>query len=159
MANSRKKRIILILIVIMIAHLVAFIIYQLIPAYIEYDVDINSIREVNPDEINAMTITFRKWGRPSSLHLTLKFTNASFSNQTEQPYIQTNSTTVQLPNLSGYKTVYYTVDNNVTGFSVKFFHASSDLNLQVMKWMSWLSFNWNETSKSYEPSQFIVGVV
>jgi hypothetical protein len=159
MANSRKKRIIMILVVIVIIHLVAFLIYLSIPAYIEYDIDINSISKVYPDEINAMTITFRKMGRESSIDLTLKFTNASFSNQTEQPYTQANSITLRLPNLSGYKTVYFTVNKNVTGFSVKFSHASFDPNVSVMKFVSYLSFKWNQTSKIYEPSQSVVGIV
>ena len=159
MRSSRKRRIITIIVIITIVHLVAFLIYQLTPAYIEYWIDDNSIRQVKPDEINAITITFKKWGRHSSLHLTLKFTNASFSSQTEQPYIQTNSTTVQFPNLSGYKTVYFTVDKNVTGFSVKFIPDLYDPNLAIMKFVSSLSFKWNETSKIYVPFQLGGGIV
>lgn len=159
MANSRKKRIIKILAVIAIAHLAGFLIYQLIPANIEYWIDESSIREVRPDEINSMTITFRKMGRESSIDLTLKFTNASFSNQTDQPYIQANSTAVKFPNLSGYKTVFFTVDKNVAGFSVNFSFASFDLNLAVMKFVSYLSFKWNETNKIYEPYLLGGGIV
>jgi hypothetical protein len=152
MTSSRKKHIILFSAVI-ITVAVAAVLYQSSPAYMECTIDDDSIRQVYPDEVNAMTLKVRQWGRASSLHLTLTFTNASFSNQTEQPYDQVNSTAVKFANLSSNKTVCFNVDKNVTGFAVDFSYEFPDPNLNLMMFWKSLSFKWNETEKCFIPWQ------
>jgi hypothetical protein len=152
MASTRKKSLILIFAVIITVALAA-VLYQSSPAYMECTIDDDTIRQVYPDTINAMTIKVKQWGRASSLHLTLTFTNASFSNQTKQPYDQVNSTAVRFANLSSNKTVCFNVDKNVTGFAVNFSYEFPDPNLSLlMAWAS-LSFKWNETDQCFKPWQ------
>ena len=152
MASNRKKSLILIFAGITTVVLLG-VLYQSLPAYMECSIDDDSIRQVHPDEVNAMTLKVRRWGRASSLHLTLTFTNASFSTQTEQPYNQANSTIVTFPHLSSNKNVYFTVDKNVTGFAVKFSYELPDPNLSLMMAWTSLSFKWNETDKCFKPWQ------
>jgi hypothetical protein len=81
-------------------------------------------REVFYAGSNLILLDCRNGGdMDGDFNLVVTFTNASFSNQTEQPYLRVNDTIVKfgfvLPKgVSGSKWVYFSVSENVDGFSL-----------------------------------------
>lgn len=75
--------------------------------------------------VNSITVYCRNGGGEldGDFYLVLTFVNASFSNQTTQPYTQVDSATVKFRFLlhkggSNHKMVYFSVNENVERFSI-----------------------------------------
>src|SRR3989304_7711178 len=96
MQNSHKKRNIAIVSTVAVIVLVSSVlVYELNPPYIDYGID--GVSRLYPNADSGATVYyFDRGGRASNFYLRLKFTNATFSDQTEQPYLQVNSTLVKL---------------------------------------------------------------
>lgn len=130
------------------------------PAYVNYSMGGS---QCYPNESNAVSISCNNWGdRDANFYLTLSFGNASFSNQTEQPYIQVDSRAAKLPfslkanspAQSGSKTVFFTIDQNVTSFSCSLHLENNGLSpIAVGSAITHLVFRWNETAKCFDPAE------
>jgi hypothetical protein len=92
----------------------------------------------------------------------LSSANASFTAQTQQTYLQVNSTMVKVPFLlqehwfsmnADSKPVFFTIDENVTGFS---FHVSLEAqsynSLVVVSGDTDISWVWDATENCYKLS-------
>ena len=82
-------------------------------------------REIFTKGLNSITIYCKNGGESDGdFYLKLEFVNASFSNQTEKPYAQVDSSTVKIRFLlhkgeSSQKTIYFTIHENVNFFYMK----------------------------------------
>jgi hypothetical protein len=160
MQSNHKKRIIAIVsLIVIIVLVVVVLIYELNPPYIDYG--INDVSKYYPAEGNAVTVYyFDRGGRASNFYLTLKLTNVTFSNQTEQPYLQVNSTLVKLLFNKGWwgsatpnnKTVFFTIDDDATGFSLDLsleWNAQNPVYLRTFS-LNHLEYYWNGTLNCYD---------
>ncbi len=162
MPSSHRKRNVLLVALFV---LVLFITYQFIalskPASFVYTLD-SGVYRLYPNENNAINITCTNSGAKSaSFYLVLKLENASFSPQTEQPYIQENSTKVKFPFTlhkgdSTVKPVFFLINDNVTVFSFSLsFEEVKQSAVYGESIYYYASYKWNETVKCYE--QWILG--
>lgn len=126
------------------------------PATVDYNLNID-INKYYPDGDNAINITCGNSGdKSASFYLVLSMTNSSFSPQTEQPYLQVNSATVKFPFTlhngdSIVKPVFFSIDENATGFSFNLFFEKADQNkVYGQSSLYYVSYKWNETGKYYE---------
>ncbi len=163
MSSSHRKR--NVLIVVSIALFLVIITYQFIgltkPASFVYTLD-SGVYRFYPNENNAINVTCTNSGAKSaSFYLVLKLENASFSPQTEQPYLQVNSTTVKFPFTlnkgdSTVKPVFFLINDNVTVFSFSLsFEEVKQSAVYGESIYYYASYKWNETVKCYE--QWILG--
>ncbi len=130
------------------------------PAYADYSIG-NSVSRYYPNGNNSISISCNNWGdRDCSFYLVLRFENASISNQTQPPYAQVGSHAAKFlfslqksgsPMHAGSKVVYFTIDENVTGFSCYLSRENAGLTpVSGSAPISYMDFGWNETSQSYD---------
>jgi hypothetical protein len=132
------------------------------PAYVDYSID-HTVSAVYANQTNTISISCNNWGdRDCSLYLVLRFQNASISSQTEQPYVQLDGRSAKFPFSlqkagspvhAGSKTVFFTVDENVTSFSC--YLSKEDNGLTPVSGaapVNSILFRWNETTQTYEMS-------
>jgi hypothetical protein len=97
--------------------------------------------------------------RAASFYLVLSSVNASFQVKTQQNYVQISSTTVKVPFFlqesgrsmsEASKPVFFTIDQNVTGFSFSFSLERQDyVHLVVASGDTCVWFVWNGTKNVY----------
>ena len=128
-------------------------------ATVNYTLDIN-VSTYYPAENNAINITCSNSGdKGANFYLVLNMANASFSPQTEQPYLQVNSTTVKFPFTlhngdSTVKPVFFSIDDNATGFSFNLSFEKVDQNtVYGQSLWYYVSYEWNETGGYYGLSE------
>jgi len=171
--NSRKRYITILTIVVVIIVALSVFLYEFVfqttsVAKIDYSIDDN-VTKYYPDEKNSIVIRSSNNGdRDANFYLVLSFTNASFSNQTEQPYVEVNSTIVKIPFLldksgasmdASSKSVFFKIDNNVTVFSFHLSLEKRDSNsLESLGSLYDLSYRWNAITKYYEQSEKLVAI-
>ena len=169
--RKRGRRFYLILVVTLILIIallsIAVFIYRFHPAeetaYIEYWVD--GDMRINLGEENSVILGCTNQGsKEGSFYLALGFYNASFSNQTSQPYEQISETYVKIPFTlqkrgdqtdSNTKNVFFNIDKNAGYFSFSVSIEGSDQypvsgGIGVI---SYLLYEWNETGQFYEKSE------
>jgi flagellar basal body-associated protein FliL len=165
MTNGNKKSIIILATVIIIAILALAIflhayVFQTATAKIAYSIDTN-IAKYYPDQTNFIVIRSSNSGnRAASFYLEMSFTNSSFSNQTEAPYTEVNSTLVKIPfsldkasttEEASNKTIFFTIDDNAPGFSFFLSLENRDTTTpEILASLYSLSYGWNETTNCYE---------
>ena len=112
--------------------------------------------------LNSITIYCKNGGESDGdFCLVVTFINASFSNQTEQPYLQVDNTTVKIRFLlhkmeQNEKKIYFYVNETVETFSIH-------LSLEKINWYdilkpnprypTELEYEWNEAVKEFHPTQ------
>ena len=166
-SSNRKRNVMIVSVITIIIFVSAFLIYEFfVPTYIDFRID-DSVHRFYLTENNTMTILSRNLGgRDGNFYIVLRFTNASFSNKTEQPYLQVDNATVKFPfflpgggaSMSLNKTVYFTINENVTVFSFYLSLEKRDPNPYVLSFVSFVSYKWNETGKYYEMWQGVGGI-
>lgn len=128
-------------------------------ANVSYVLD-TSFNKAYLGEVNQIVMYCQNYGdRAASFYLVLSSVNASFQVQTQQNYIQVNSKTVKVPFLlqehwfsmsAKSKPVFFTVDENVTGFS---FSGSLEPQgyggLDVSSGFTSATFVWSGTENCY----------
>lgn len=108
--------------------------------------------------LNSITIYCRNGGETDGdFYLVLTFVNASFSNQTAQPYAQVDNSTVKCRFLlhkgeSHQKTIYFYTNETEDKFSIQ-------LSLEKLNWYdvlkpnpiypTELEYEWNEETKNF----------
>jgi hypothetical protein len=111
-------------------------------------------------EYNQILINCQNYGdKAASFYLILNSINASFQNQTQQNYIQTSSRTIKVPFMlqeswlstnAESKPVFFTIDENVTGFSFSFsLENQSHAPLIVASGDTNVEYAWNSTENCY----------
>ncbi len=158
MLGSHKKRNIAIIAIIILVVSTIFV-YQFTiltePPRFIYGID-DSIYRFYPNSTNAINLTCSNTGyNEANFYLVLKITNASFSSQTESPYLQINSTTVKFlfslqRGPTSVRSVFFSTDEGTEEFS---FHLSFEKARQsTMSGQSivyHVGYKWNETVKCY----------
>jgi uncharacterized membrane protein len=169
LAAHRKITISIILVVVLVLT-IFFYEYAFQPraADIEYSLGYSG-DVLYPDRNNTVTIQCGNRGnRDATFYLVLNLTNVSFSALTEQPYVQLNSTLVKFPfslqgsggsTTSGSKSVFFTINENVTFFAFEVSLEKIDQNPRYsMGTFYYSSYRWNETSGNYQHWQMAVNV-
>ena len=162
MQSSHKKRntavVGIISIVVLIMAFLAYLNAQ--PLYIDYG--IAEVSRFHPNDNKITIYYFDRGGKPGNFYLTLKFTNATFSNQTEQPYLQVNNTLVKFLFNKGWgsgwsatpinKTIFFAINYDAPSFSFELFDEKYDQNpISLYSYsVNSLEYHWNETLNYYE---------
>ena len=170
MHNDYKRRnfLAVISVVLIVAFFAtAFFVFQFHPteetAYIEYWIDGNMRVNFYGDNFVVLDCANRG-SKEGSFYLALKVENASFSNQTSQPYERIGERSVKIPFAlqrsgdpldSKTKNVFFKIDKNVRSF---FFSVSIEGYGQNpvsggVGLISYLLYEWNETGQFYEKSE------
>jgi hypothetical protein len=134
------------------------------PAYVDYSIG-RGEPQYYANATNSISISANNWGsRDANFYLILRFENASFSTQTTQPYVQVDSRAVKVPFSlrnsgapvhSGSKTVFFTVDENVTSFSCYLHMESNGLpHVSGAAPVNSIIFKWNNTMQAFEPAMY-----
>ncbi len=99
--------------------------------------------------------------RAANFYLVLTAVNASFLVQNQPDYIQVNSTALKIPfSIPGtfryqeIKPVYFTINENVTGFSI---YDRDYFSVLRVAWTTQMECQWNNTDKSYSIFDFLIG--
>jgi hypothetical protein len=170
MNKQAKNRIVIITIALTIVGL--WISYQQLDlnrqttqASIDYSIDNNGSTRLYTFGSSAVTINCRNGGGiDGNFYLVVKFTNASFSDETTMPYIRVNNTLVKSPFLlhksgasmdSNSKAIFFTIDEGVSGFSISVTLEKYDQNPLKANpiYPTELEYRWNEQNKSYDQFQ------
>jgi len=99
------------------------------PAYVSYSLE-NGETRFYAGRVNTLSVSSSNMGmRTASFNLILKSVNASFTPNTQQNYVQVNSTIIKVPfsfPQGGRETkpVQFTIDENVSAFA---FYTSTDM--------------------------------
>lgn len=99
--------------------------------------------------------------RAANFYLVLTAVNASLLAQNQPDYIQVNSTALKIPfSIPGAfryqesKPVYFTINENVTGFSI---YDRDHFSVLRVAWTTQMDCQWNNTDKSYSIFDFLIG--
>ena len=160
-ANTKKKKrniAIIGIFSVVVLTIAAFVYSTLQAPYVDYGIDI--VPHFYPNEYNTVTVYyFDRGGRPVNFYLTMGFTNATFNNRTEQPYLQINSTTVRIllnkgwgSAVSNNRTIFFAIDSNTNSFTLDLFLERYEQNPVYLysQAVSHLGYDWNKTSNRYE---------
>lgn len=102
--------------------------------------------------------------RSGVFDIVLEFTNASFSNETRQPYAQLSNSTVEFPmtlqaNESKIIDAYFRVNDGISGFKIKVSFESSQPSIRSTE-SNWLNINTiRYTSNQFGVFDKIVNVI
>ncbi len=133
------------------------------PARIDYGIDY-STNMFYPVENNTISIHYTNNGGGGNFYLVLTLINGTFLEQTQQPYIQINSTTIKFPFYlhasfiskdPGSRIVFFKINKDVDGFAFALSVEGNDSkpvydqNAQY----SYLGYKWSTASNSYEQSE------
>jgi len=159
----RRKRNILIYLVVALT--LVLLVYQIDfvtrVAVVDYSIDARGLR-FYPGEVNEISVYCSNSGdRACSFYLVLSSVNASFPAQTQQTYLQINNTMVKVPFLlherwssmsADSKPVFFTIDENVTGFSFSLSLEANSYNPVVVYSapFSRIWCVWNATESCYK---------
>lgn len=113
-------------------------------------------RETFSKGLNSITIYCKNGGETDGdFRLVLTFVNASFSNQTEKPYVQVDNSTAKFRFLlhkdeTNQKRVYFTIHENVERFSIQLsFEKISPILKPNPMYPTALEYKWNEEGHNY----------
>jgi hypothetical protein len=156
-----KKKITLFTISMLLLIVTSFSIYLVaVPPFVDYGLD--GKRQFQPKESGSIDVYYTdKGGGDGSFRLVLKLINCTFSNQTEKPYDQRNSTTVAFafdknwPLIgSTRRQVIFTIDDDVAGFAFELHLENiSQKAVDARDSINYVGYSWNSTCSSYVLSQ------
>ena len=132
------------------------------PAYVDISIDYPE-PHYYANATSSISVSANNWGtRDANFYLVLRFENASVSTQTPQLYVQADIRTAKVPLSlqnsgapvhSGSRTVFFTIDENVTSFSCYLHIESNGLpHVSGAAPVNSIIFKWNATSQSFEPT-------
>ena len=106
--------------------------------------------------LNSITIRCSNGGEADGdFYLKLKFANASFSNQTEKPYLLVDNSTVKCrfglhKGESNLKRVYFSIHENVRSFSIQLSLIKISYFLKSNRvYPTQLKYEWNEETENF----------
>jgi hypothetical protein len=159
----RRKR--NILIYIAVALTLALLVYQIDFVYrvaiVEYSIDV-SVDRFYLGEVNEIRVRCSNSGdRACSFDIVVNSVNASFSAQNLQTYLYVNDTVTRVPFMlqerwssmnKDTKGVFFTIDENVTGFSFRLsLEAHAFNSIQVYSSPAYaIAYVWNATENCYK---------
>lgn len=152
----REIKIILTILAVLIAFLGVMVAIQSNQASIDYWLENPATLE---NGLNHITLYCKNGGgMDGDFFLVVSFTNITFSNQTELPYIQVDNSTVKFKFVlhkgdSNDKTFYFIANNATTIFSTKVSLEKADF-FQFLKanpiFPTELSYQWNEENECFD---------
>lgn len=154
--NKKRKKIIVGTSVVLAVILASYCFFEVAsPRYIDYGIDKPPFRFYLNDYQTISLYCNNLGDKSADFNLVLRLTNASFSNQTEQPYEFEDESSVKFPfflssGKDSKRNVIFTINENVSYFSFTLSLEKCSLTPYISTFSSFASYKWNQTERCYE---------